>query len=127
MKPKTLRVPDYLAHILQAIHRIQRYTLGKTREAFMTDEQLQDAVVRNIEIMGEAARNIETHSPTFIAEHDEIPWAALYAMRNRVTHGYWTVDQEVVWNVVRRELPILEAQVQALLPAPDDRTGCLHP
>jgi len=67
MKPKTLRVPDYLAHILQAIHRIQRYTLGKTREAFMADEQLQDAVVRNIEIMGEAARNIETHSPTFIA------------------------------------------------------------
>jgi uncharacterized protein with HEPN domain len=60
-------------------------------------------------------------------EHDEIPWAALYAMRNRVTHGYWTVDQEVVWNVVWRELPILEEQVQALLPAPDDRTGCLQP
>ena len=76
--------------------------------------------MHNIEIIGEAARNVETHSPAFVAEHDEIPWAALYAMRNRVTHGYWTVDLEVVWQVVQRDPPLLEAQVQALLQSGDN-------
>ncbi len=123
---KALRVPDYLSHVLQAIQRIQRYTHSTSHEAFMADEQLQDAIVRNIEVIGEASRNIQLHSPDFVAQHAEVPWAALYAMRNRVTHGYWTIDLEVVWNVVKRELPILKAQIQALLSATADRTGGVH-
>ncbi|MCK0505416.1 HepT-like ribonuclease domain-containing protein [Aromatoleum anaerobium] len=123
MKKKALRVPDYLSHILEAIRRIQRYAQGRSLDAFMADEQLQDAVVRNIEIIGEASRNIETYSPHFVAQHGEVPWAALYAMRNRVAHGYWAVDLAVVWQVVQRELPVLEAQIQTLLPADDLPTG----
>jgi len=121
MSKKSMRVPDYLSHMLDAIHRIQRYTHGKSRDTFILDEQLQDAVVRNIEIIGEAARNVETQSPSFVAENDAVPWTALYAMRNRVSHGYWTVDLDAVWRVVGRDLPLLEAQIQELLR--DSRDG----
>lgn len=115
MTQKSLRIRDYLSHMLEAIERIERYTRGKAQNAFIHDDQLQDAVVRNIEIIGEAAKNIERHAPTFVAAHDDIPWAALYAMRNRVSHGYWTVDLDAVWQVVQRDVPILEEQVRGLL------------
>jgi uncharacterized protein with HEPN domain len=116
MTCKVMRVPDYLMHILDAIARIKRYTHGKTHQDFVNDEQLQDAVVRNIEIIGEAARNIERCAPEFAAEHDGIPWAALYAMRNRVAHGYWTVDEDAVWQVVYRDVPVLEEKLRLLIP-----------
>lgn len=112
MKQKALRVGDYLGHLLAAIQRIRRYTANKTYADFTFDEQLQDAVVRNIEIIGEAARNVERDMPDFAALYPQIPWAALYAMRNRVAHGYWTVDLEIVWQVVQRDLPTLEEQIQ---------------
>ena len=114
MTKKRLRVPDYVAHMLDAIERINRYTRGKSLSAFAADEQLQDAVIRNLEIIGEAARNIETHAPDFARQHGGIPWAALYAMRNRVAHGYWSVDWAVVWQVIQRDLPDLETQLRAL-------------
>jgi uncharacterized protein with HEPN domain len=101
--------------MLEAVERIERYARGKTHGAFIHDDQLQDAVVRNIEIIGEAARNIERHAPAFVAAHDEIPWAALHAMRNRVSHGYWTVDLDAVWQVVQRDVPILGEQIRGLL------------
>ncbi len=114
MNSKALRVPDYLSHLLAAIRRIRRYAENKSLEDFNADEQLQDAVVRNIEIIGEAARNIATQAPDFTAAHPEVPWTALYAMRNRVAHGYWSVDTNVVWQVVQRDLPVLEVQVAGL-------------
>ncbi|MDI3513665.1 MAG: hypothetical protein PWP40_894 [Rhodocyclaceae bacterium] len=87
MNKKALRVPDYLHHILDAIERIERYTAAKSLGDFKRDEQCQDAVIRNIEIIGEAARNVQQHSPDFVERHREIPWAALYAMRNRTPWG----------------------------------------
>ena len=108
------RLHDYLDHILQAIGRIRRYTAGTTLAAFIQDELLQDAVIRNIEILGEAAKRIETEAPQVVAEHAEIPWSALYAMRNRVAHGYWSVDLERVWMVIQRDISELEAQIRAL-------------
>jgi len=114
MRQKALRVGDYLGHLLVAIQRIRRYTANKTYVDFTFDEQLQDAVVRNIEIIGEAARNIERDMPDFAALHPQVPWSALYAMLNRVAHGYWTVDREMVWQVVQRDLPILEEQIQLI-------------
>ena len=65
MSDKTLRTGDYLGHILQAIARIQRYTSNLPEAAFYADEMAQDAVIRNIEIIGEAARNIERNDPAF--------------------------------------------------------------
>lgn len=114
MNKKCLRVPDYLAHILSAVARIKRYMDRKSLAAFAEDEQLQDAVIRNLEIIGEAARNIETNAPEFARQHGSIPWAALCAMRNRVAHAYWYVDLTMVWQVVERDLPDLEKQFRDL-------------
>ena len=72
MSESTLRVLAYLDHILQAIQRIARYTKGMTEEGFSDNEMAQDAVIRNIEIIGEAARNIAHHHPDFAGSHPEI-------------------------------------------------------
>ena len=74
---------------------------------------VQDAVIRNIEIIGEAARNIERHDPEFAQKHAEIPWEDIYLMRNRVSHGYFSVDLAVVWKTVQRDIPELR---QLLIP-----------
>lgn len=62
-------------------------------------------MIRNIEIMGEAARNIEQRHPDFAEQHPDIPWADMYFMRNRVSHGYFTVDLEIVWKTIQNDLP----------------------
>jgi uncharacterized protein with HEPN domain len=114
MTKDTLRVPDYIEHILAAIQRIRRYTHGMTESAFLENEQVQDAVLRNIEIIGEAARNIERTYPEFAAEHSDVPWEDVYLMRNRISHGYFSVDLEIVWQTIQRSIPELEKQIQRL-------------
>ena len=84
---------------------------------FLENELVQDAVIRNIEIIGEAARNIERNDPVFAAQHAEIPWEIIYAMRNRVAHGYFKVDLEIVWNTIHHDLPGLAIEVGRLLHA----------
>ena len=111
---KALRVPDYLGHILKAIERIARYTGGMDEAAFLGSELVQDAVIRNIEIIGEASNNIQRVAPEFAAQHDDIPWLVMYTMRNRVTHGYDKVDLEIVWKTIQGDLPVLYRQVQAV-------------
>jgi uncharacterized protein with HEPN domain len=114
MSKDQMRVPDYLEHIYSAIQRIQRYTHGMTELEFLENEQVQDAVLRNIEIIGEAARNIERSDPEFVALHSEVPWEEVYLMRNRICHGYFSVDLEIVWHTVQRYIPELEKQIQDL-------------
>lgn len=111
---KTGRVADYLGHILQAMARIERHTSGVDAAGFASSELIQDAVIRNLEVIGEAANNIQRVDPAFTAAHPEVPWAVMYAMRNRLTHGYDTVDLVVVWKVVERDLPLLRAQVKSI-------------
>lgn len=116
MSDDVLRVVEYLGHILEAIGRINRYTAGMDETAFLENELVQDAVIRNIEVIGEAARNIARHHAEFAAEHADVPWDDMYLMRNRVSHGYFTVDLEIVWKTVRRDVPELEKQIRPLLP-----------
>ena len=116
-KADILRAMDYLAHIVGAIDRIARYVEGMTALSFLSDEKTQDAVVRNFEILGEAANNIEKFHPAYAKEHTEVPWTLMYTMRNRVAHGYFKVDYELVWKTIHAELPELRAQVAALLDA----------
>ncbi len=108
---KALRVPDYLGHILKAIERIDRYTADMGEVAFLNSELVQDAVIRNIEIIGEASNNIRRVDPAFAAQHDDIPWLVMYTMRNRVSHGYDKVDLEIVWKTIQSDLPSLHAQI----------------
>jgi uncharacterized protein with HEPN domain len=112
---KALRVPDYLGHILRAIERIDRYTADMDEAGFLTSDLVQDAVIRNIEIIGEASNSIQRVAPEFATQHDDIPWLVMYTMRNRVSHGYDTVDLEIIWKTIHGDLPVLHVQVTEAL------------
>lgn len=83
-----LALRDYLEHIQQAIGRIQRYLVDIDHTAFLTNEEKQDAVIRNLEVIGEAAGNILRHFPDFAAKHPDVPLKAAYGARNALAHGY---------------------------------------
>ncbi len=106
------RLADYLSHILDAIERIDRYTGNMDETSFLNSQLVQDAVLRNLEIIGEASNNIEKHYPDFAAEHPELPLSLAYQMRNAIAHGYFNVDFEIVWRTIQRELPGLSQQVR---------------
>jgi uncharacterized protein with HEPN domain len=109
------RAQDYLQHILTALERIQRYTVGKSVKDFMEDTLLQDGVLRNLGIMGEAARRLLADSPNFASAHPEIPLAKIYGTRNRIIHGYEEVDLGIVWNLVQFDVPELLPKIAAAL------------
>jgi uncharacterized protein with HEPN domain len=109
------RDPAYLEHMLEAIARIRRYVGRKRHAGFLGDPLLQDAVIRNIEIVGEAASRL---SPEFAARHAEIPWRDIVGMRHRLIHGYLKVNLDTVWEVVERDLPALAPRLHALLGEP---------
>ena len=102
-----MRVPDYLGHILSAIERVERHSQDVDEVGFLSSELIQDAVERNLEIIGEAANNVQRVDPAFANLHSEIPWQVIYAMRNRLSHGYDKIDYEMVWKTVCNDLPEL--------------------
>lgn len=108
------RLADYLSHVLEAIERIERYIGDIDETAFLQNEMIQDAVIRNLEIIGEACHNIEMHFPDFAAQHPELPLAFAYQMRNAVAHGYFKVDLEIVWKTLHNDLATLYEQVRIL-------------
>lgn len=110
-----LRLADYLSHILEAIRRIEGYTSNLDLESFSRDQLVQDAVIRNIEVIGEASHRIERQFPEFVAEHPELPVSSAYQMRNAVAHGYFEVDLGVVWATITSDLPPLAELVRRLL------------
>jgi uncharacterized protein with HEPN domain len=109
------RLPDYLGHILEAIERIQHYVDAMDEVGFLGSKLVQDAVIRNLEVIGEASRNIERAHPDFAAAHPELPLALANDMRNALSHGYFKVDLGIVWTTIQGTLPDLHAQVQDAL------------
>jgi uncharacterized protein with HEPN domain len=103
----------YLLHIRDSIHRIKSYTVAG-KDAFLADAKTQDAVVRNLEIIGEAAKNISEGTR---ASYPETPWRRIAGMRDKVIHEYFGVDLSLIWDVVEGELPSLERQVETMLSA----------
>jgi uncharacterized protein with HEPN domain len=110
-----LRVADYLRHILDAIANIQDYTAGATLSSFLADRKTCDAVIRNLEVIGEACNNIAKHHPDFATQNAAIPWGFAYEMRNALAHGYFTVDHAIVWQTIQNDLPQLKVQISDLL------------
>ena len=106
-RPVALLVED----MLERIDRIARYTRGLDHEAFVGDEKTIDAVVRSFEVIGEAARRLPSE---FKAGHSEIPWHQIAGLRNRIVHEYFDVDVDLVWEIVRTELPGLKVALKAL-------------
>lgn len=117
MSHDLLRLADRLAHVLEAIERIERYTRDMDELGFLANKLVQDAVIRNLEIIGEACNNIEKRYPEFAAKHPELPLAFAYQMRNAVAHPYFKVDFQIVWTTIHGDLPSLHAQVTKALTA----------
>ncbi len=108
------RLSDFLTHILEAIERIEEYVSDLDEMAFLENKLVQDAVIRNFEVIGEASNNIEKRFPEFVTSHPELPLASAYQMRNAVAHGYFKVDFEILWKTIQRELPSFYAKVQGV-------------
>lgn len=101
--------------MVDAIDRAITYVAGMDSTAFAKDTRTQDAVIRSIEIIGEAANKVRTADPVFAARFPNIPWDVVYGMRNRIVHDYFEVDLQVVWQTVQQDLPALRSQVEELL------------
>ncbi len=102
----------YLEHIRDAIARIRLYMDGVSREAFFRNPEKQDAVIRQLEIVGEASRHLQE---SLRIRYNMIPWRAIIGMRNRISHDYLNVDLSIVWDVVTTDLTNLEEQIQQIL------------
>jgi hypothetical protein len=100
-----------LADIMVAIEKIQRYTAGYDQDRFLADERTIDAVVRNLEIVGEAVRQL---SDAFKQDHQKIPWHQMAGLRNRIVHGHFGLDLDIIWHVVANDLPGLKLQLMSL-------------
>ncbi len=95
----------YLEDLLEAAGKIRRYTEGLSLHSFRNDSKTFDAVVRNLEIIGEAAKNL----PKEVREkHGQVEWKRIAALRNILTHEYFGVDPEIIWDIVRHKLTDLE-------------------
>jgi len=98
----------YIAHILDSIAKIKAYTVNKTFENFSSDPKLQDAVVRNLEIIGEASRRL----PEELKSQINLPWDEISAMRNKIVHDYFELNLEIIWKSAT--IDILEVEKNLL-------------
>ena len=103
-----LRDRERLEHIMAAIDRIIRYTSNKSYEDIVSDDMMYYAVVKNIEIIGEAANML---TKEFQDSHPETPWKMVKGMRNYIVHEYFQIDDIVVWDLVKNNIPVLRKQV----------------
>ncbi len=99
----------YLRHILDAISRIEEYTRGVEYEDFMDDHLIQDGVIRQIEIIGEATKRL---SREIREKHSEIPWKDMAGMRDKLIHDYLGVDIDAVWDTVKRDVPTMKNKLE---------------
>jgi uncharacterized protein with HEPN domain len=101
----------YLRHIHEAIVRIQEFT-SEGEDVFRRDLMTQDAVIRNLQVIGEAAKKVSVETR---AAHPAVPWKSMTGMRDRIVHDYFGVSLEIVWDVVANHLPAIRLQLQKLL------------
>lgn len=109
-----MRIPDYLEHILEALKRIFDYVEDIGEVGFLTNALVQDAVLRNLEIIGEASNKLVRYHDAFIKQYPDVPWEDMYWMRNRISHGYFSIDFEIIWKTIEQDLPALEEQIQVI-------------
>jgi len=110
MKKRSPRM--FIEDILEAMDRIERYIRGLTHETFVRNEMVVDAVIRNLEIIGEASRNI----PKDVREaYAEIPWKRMIGLRNIAIHEYFGIDLDIIWEIITRNLPETKPMIVEML------------
>lgn len=108
------RLPDYLEHMRQAAADAVGFVEGMNRADFLNDKRTQQAVVMSLIVLGEAATKVMDRYPDFADTYPQIPWRNMRGMRNRIAHGYFDLDQDVVWDTVQNALPPLRVALQGL-------------
>ncbi|MCK6583098.1 MAG: DUF86 domain-containing protein [Anaerolineales bacterium] len=108
------RDDGYLFDILDSARIALEYMKGKKQDEFTKDPMLQDAVVRRLEIIGEAASRVSAETQ---AKYPHLPWTAMKGTRNRVIHEYDSVELEIIWDIVEMDLPALVAELEMIVPA----------
>lgn len=98
----------YIKHMLESIDLIEQYTTNVSKEKFLSSPQLQDAVIRRLEIIGEAAKKVSVQTRR---KHPAVPWKAMAGMRDVLIHEYFGVDMDLVWNTVKDDLPKAKKQL----------------
>lgn len=106
----------YIEDIQFSMERIAEYTENYTLSLFRNDQKTVDAVIRNFEIIGEASKNI---SIEIKQKYTHIPWEEMYALRNKITHEYFGVDFEIIWEIATNHLPLNKLEIDKLL---EDKT-----
>ncbi|MDW3210015.1 MAG: DUF86 domain-containing protein [Reichenbachiella sp.] len=101
-----------LLDIKEASNKIIKYTTDLNLTTFQSDDKTIDAVVRNFEIIGEAANHLGAE---FKSEHNHIPWRKLIGFRNRIVHEYFGVDIEIVWSIIENDIEVLQFQIEEIL------------
>lgn len=101
------KLPVYVAQMLDAATRACSYVEGYDKENFLADQRTQQAVMLNILIIGEVATKVAQNYPDFASANPDVPWSSMRNMRNRIAHGYFDIDFEVVWETVSLSLPPL--------------------
>ena len=102
----------FLRHILESLSLISEYTSNLSKDTFLASPQGQDAVIRRLEVIGEAVRNLPTE---FRGEHPEVPWCQIAGMRDVLIHEYFGVDLELTWQTIQDDLPDLDRSLSAIL------------
>lgn len=115
-KQRQLRHADYLEHMINAIGLARSHVEGLNKDDFFADKKTQQAVILNIIVIGEAATQIADEYPEFTSAHPEVPWKQMRGMRNRMAHGYFEINLDVVWDTVQLSLPELEQQILRIQP-----------
>ena len=108
------RLCDGLDHILEAARLACSYVEGMNKEQFLTDKRTQQAVTMNLVIIGEAATKLLQEYGDFLKRHSGVSWRHMRGMRNRLAHGYFAIDLDVVWETVQTALPELRERLAAV-------------
>ena len=115
MNKEDLTAKDFLQHILEATDRVLSYTKGMDRKEFSANTMVQDAVIRNVETIGEASNNLLEVAPDIGDRYPSIPFVQIRGMRNRVAHGYFAVSLSMIWDTVQVDIPELRQQIAIVL------------
>lgn len=108
------RLADYVAHMRLAAADARAFVDGMSKPDFLADKRTQQAVIMSLIVLGEAATKVMDRYPDFAQRHSSIAWRSMRGMRNRIAHGYFEIDLEVVWETVQTALPALRLQLDAL-------------